>query len=244
MTAGPEDRTPGVEDALASAARRAGFDRAGGPVTRRAVLESIGGVRGVIESLTPTFVFVVLFVVTSSLPIALGVSVGVAAVFVVLRAIQRSPVAPAVGGLLAAVASAVLSLITGRPEDNFVLGLVQNAAYGGVLLISVLVGWPLIGVAVGFLFGEGTSWRKDRRTFVAMQGLTLLWVGLFALRLAVQLPLYFAGQAELLGTFKLVMGIPLFAPLLVLSWFIVRGAFPEHLRLHHAAQDRDETPSS
>jgi Protein of unknown function (DUF3159) len=243
MMTGSDDRTPGVEDALASAARRAGFDRAGGPVTARGVLATIGGVRGVIESLLPTLVFVVLFVLTN-LPVALGVSVGVAAVFVLLRALQRSPVAPAVGGLLAAIASAVLSLITGRPEDNFVLGLIQNAAYGGVLLISVLVGWPLIGVAVGFLFGEGTAWRKDRRKFVAMQGLTLLWVGLFALRLAVQLPLYFTGQVELLGAFKLVMGLPLFAPLLVLSWFIVRAAFPEHLRLHHAAANLDETPSA
>jgi hypothetical protein len=113
-----------------------------------------------------------------------------------------------------------------------------------VLLVSVLVGWPLIGVAVGFLYGEGTAWRKDRRKFVAMQALTLLWVGLFALRLAVQVPLYYAGQVELLGTFKLIMGIPLFAPLLVLSWFIVRGAFPEHHRTHHAAPSRDETSGS
>ncbi|WP_210481299.1 DUF3159 domain-containing protein [Naasia sp. SYSU D00948] len=229
MTAGRDDRAPGVEDALAQAARRAGFDRAAGPVTGRSVLEAVGGIRGILESLVPGLVFVVLFALTN-LPLALGVSVGLAAAFVGLRALQRSPVAPAVGGLLAAVVSAALALITGRPEDNFVLGLIQNAVYGGVLLASVLVGWPLIGLAVGFLLGEGTAWRKERRKFVAMQGLTLLWVGLFALRLLVQLPLYYSGQVELLGTFKLIMGIPLFAPLLVLSWLIVRAAFPAHTR--------------
>lgn len=239
MTADREDRAPGVEDAFASVARRAGLDRAAGPVTRHAVLDAIGGVRGVIEALVPGVAFVVLFALTN-LPIALGVSVGVAAVFVALRALQKSPVAPAVGGLLAAVVSAVLALITGRPEDNFVLGLLQNAAYGGVLLVSVLVGWPLLGLAVGFLLGEGTAWRKDRRKFVAMQALTLLWVALFALRLIVQVPLYYAGQVELLATFKLVMGIPLFAPLLVLSWLIVRAAFPEHHRAHHGAPKSDE----
>ena len=221
-----QDRGPGVQDALAAAARRAGLDRADGPVTTSSLLGAMGGVRGILEALVPGFAFVVLFATTSSLPIALGVSVAIAVVFVVARLVQRSPASPAIGGLLATLVSAALALFTGRAENNFVLGLVENAVYGGVLLVSVLVGWPLIGLAVGYLEGAGTAWRKDRRRFVAMQALTLLWVALFALRLAVQLPLYYSGQVELLGTFKLIMGIPLFAPLLVLSWLIVRAAFP------------------
>jgi len=222
----PDDRSPGVQDALAAAARRAGFDQASAPVTSRSLLVAMGGVRGVLEALIPGIAFVVLFATTSSLPIALGVSVAIAVVFVLLRAVQRSPVAPAIGGLVATLASAALALLTGRAQDNFVFGLLQNAGYGGVLLVSVLVGWPLIGLAVGYLEGEGTAWRKDRRKFLAMQALTLLWVALFALRLLVQVPLYYSGQVELLATFKLIMGIPLFAPLLVLSWLIVRAAFP------------------
>ncbi|WP_210505755.1 DUF3159 domain-containing protein [Naasia sp. SYSU D00057] len=234
-----EERTPGVQDAMAAAARRAGFDRADQPITSATLLGAMGGIRGILEALVPGIAFVVLFATTSSLPIALGVSVAIAVVFVVLRVAQRSPVSPAVGGLVATLASAALALLTGRAEDNFVFGLIQNAAYGGVLLVSVLVGWPLIGVAVGYLEGEGTAWRKDRRKFVAMQALTLLWVGLFALRLIVQVPLYYSGQVELLGTFKLIMGIPLFAPLLVVSWLIVRAAFPAK----HDAPGREQQPS-
>ncbi|MCU1571020.1 MAG: hypothetical protein JWR33_1761 [Naasia sp.] len=217
-----------VGAALAAAARRAGFGTVadGAPVTGRTVLDSIGGVRGILEALVPGVLFVLLFSITSSLPLALGVSAGMAAVFVLLRVLQRSPVSPAVGGLVATLASAGLALFTGRAEDNFVLGLLTNAVYGGGLLVSVLVGWPLLGVAIGFLYGEGTAWRGSRRKFRAMQGLTLMWVALFALRLAVQAPLYFSGQTELLGTFKLIMGLPLFAPLLVLSLLIVRAAFP------------------
>ncbi|MCU1438430.1 MAG: hypothetical protein JWP66_1517 [Naasia sp.] len=221
--------TEQVGAAMAAAARRAGFGALadGEAVTGRTVLDTVGGVRGILEALVPGVVFVALFATTDSLPIALGVSVGMSVLFVVLRAVQRSPVSPAIGGLVATVASAALAMFTGRAEDNFLLGIITNAAYGGGLLISVLVGWPLLGLAIGFLFGEGTAWRKDRRKFRAMQGLTLMWVVLFVLRLVVQVPLYASGEIELLGTFKLIMGLPLFAPLLVVSWLVVRAAFPE-----------------
>lgn len=215
------------QQSLAEAARRAGFGQiAGGDgVTGRGLLSAIGGIRGVLEAVLPGVLFVVLFSTTQSLPWSLGISVGAAAVFTVARLIQRTPVTQAIGGLLAALASAGLSLFTGRAEDNFVLGLITNGGYAVGLLISVLVGWPLIGLAVGYLFGEGTAWRKDRRKFRAMQGLTLIWVALFGARLAVQLPLYLSGQIELLGTLKLIMGLPLYAPLLVLSWLMARAVF-------------------
>ena len=214
-------------ESLAEAARRAGFGQVadGGAVTGRSVLSAVGGFRGIVEAIVPGMLFVVLFGLFQSLPWALGVSVGAAALFVVVRLLQRSPVTPAVGGLLGALASAGLSLFTGRAEDNFVLGLFTNGAYGIGLLVSVLVGWPLIGVAVGYLFGEGTEWRRSRRKFRAMQLLTLLWVALFLARLGVQLPLYLSGQVEVLGAVKLAMGLPLYAPLLVVSWLIARAVF-------------------
>ncbi|THG33575.1 DUF3159 domain-containing protein [Naasia lichenicola] len=217
-----------LADSLAEAARRAGFAQAvsGERVTGGAVLGAIGGVRGILEAVLPGFVFLLLFTLTPSLPLALGVSVGVAAVFSIIRIIQKGPFTQAIGGLVAVAASAALALVTGRAENNFILGLITNVAYGVALLISVLVRWPLIGLAVGFLLGEGTAWRADRRKFRAMQGLTLVWVAMFAARLAVQVPLYLAGNLELLATFKLVMGLPLYAPLLVLSWLIVRAVFP------------------
>jgi hypothetical protein len=45
---------------------------------------------------------------------------------------------------------------------------------------------------------------------------------LFAARLAVQLPLYFAGKVALLGTIKLAMGAPPFVALLWVSYLIMR----------------------
>jgi hypothetical protein len=50
----------------------------------------------------------------------------------------------------------------------------------------------------------------------------LVWVGFFALRLAVQLPLYYSGQVELLAASKVVLGAPAYAGLLVLTWVLLR----------------------
>lgn len=226
---GPGPDAPGGEAweaALASAARRAGLDGpAEGAVTGRSVVTAIGGVRGVLESVIPGLLFVLLVTLQAPLPVALGVSVGVAVLFVLARVLQKGAITPAIGGLLGTALSAALSLFTGRAADNFLVGIGINAVFGIVLLVSVLIGWPLIGLAIGFLYEEGTRWRRDRRRFRIMQGITLLWVALFAIRLAVELPLYLADNAALLGTFKLVLGLPLYAPLLVLTWLVARATF-------------------
>ena len=48
----------------------------------------------------------------------------------------------------------------------------------------------------------------------------------FFARLAVQLPLYLAGDVTALGTLKLIMGLPLFAPLIAVTWLVVRALYP------------------
>lgn len=237
-----EARQPSTSElvgaALGGAARRAGLDPAAGASTQQVVWSAMGGWRGILESVLPSLAFVVLFTIRPEpLILALGVSVGLAAVFTAIRLIQKSPPAAAIGGLVAACAAAVLALMTGRGEDNFVLGFFTNAAYGSVLLVSALIGWSLIGVAAGFLVGEGTTWRQDRRKRRAYFWLGIAWAALFAARLAVQLPLYFASDVTALGTLKLVMGLPLFAPLIAVTWLVVRA-------LHPKASQQEQQPSS
>jgi hypothetical protein len=64
---------------------------------------------------------------------------------------------------------------------------------------------------------------RKRRVFF---WLAIAWAALFYLRLAVQLPFYFAGDVTTLGTLKLVMGLPLFAPLVAVTWLAVRAVYP------------------
>ncbi len=120
--------------------------------------------------------------------------------FTIVRLVMRQPVSAALGGLIAVGAAAALALWTGRAEDNFIWGFITNGLYGTAFLVSALIGWPLIGLAVGFLMGEGTAWREDARKRRAFFWLSIAWAALFAARLAVQLPLYFAASAAVEGS--------------------------------------------
>lgn len=226
-----------VGAALGGAARRAGLDPAESAATHKVVWSAIGGWRGILESVLPSLAFVILFTIRPEpLILPLGVSVGLAAVFTIVRLVQKSPPSAAIGGLVAAAAAAALALWTGRGEDNFVPGLITNAVYGTGMLVSALLGWSLIGLAVGFLMGEGTAWRGDRRKRRAFLWLGIAWAALFFARLAVQLPLYLAGDVTALGTLKLIMGLPLFAPLIAVTWLVVRALYPRASREESPAQ--------
>jgi hypothetical protein len=219
--------------ALGGAALRAGLDPADGAPTGHVVWRAMGGWRGILESVLPSLVFVVVFTVTydptaqaGNLWLSLGLSVGLAAVFTIIRLATKSPPSAAIGGLLATAGAAALALWTGRGQDNFVLGFFTNAAYGTAFLVSALIGWSLIGLAVGFLMSEGTRWRADKRKRRVFFWLAIAWAALFAVRLAVQLPLYFAGDVTALGTLKLIMGLHLIAPLVAVTWLAERALYP------------------
>jgi hypothetical protein len=221
------DTAEAIAAALGSAAAKSGLgalaqaDQPNGKV----LLEAMGGIRGIVEAIVPGFLFLVVYTVTKNLPLSLGISVGVAAIFTVLRLVQRTPVSSALGGLVGAAASAALALMTNRPEDNFVLGFVTNGAYAAVLLISVAVRWPIIGLIAGYLMNEGTAWRRVAVKRRVLAALTLCWAGMFLLRLGVQLPLYLASNVEWLAATKLIMGIPLYAPLLIVTWLVIRAVY-------------------
>lgn len=212
--------------ALGKAAERSGLDPRRAQSTGHVVWHSMGGWRGIAESVLPSLAFLVVYAATTQLVLSLVVSVGLAVVFTAIRLIMRQPATAAIGGLVATVIAAALALWTGRAQDNFVWGLLTNGAYGSVLLVSALVGWPLIGLAIGWLMNDGTAWRADRRKRRAFFWLTVAWAVLFAARLAVELPLYFAGEVTALATVKLVMGLPLFAPMVAVTWLGARALYP------------------
>ncbi len=221
-------------ESMAAAARRAGFAPAadGESVSGHALLSAMGGIRGLVEAVLPGLVFLVVYTFTrrtipeQSLVLSLVAPVIIGVVFLILRRAVRQTVTPAIGGLFGAGFSAVLALFSGNAADAFLPGFWTNGVYGAVLLISALVGWPILGLAVGFLMNDGIAWRDDPSKRRVLSVLTVCWAALFALRLLVQLPLYFADNVEWLGAAKLIMGIPLYAPLLVVSWLVVRSIYP------------------
>lgn len=188
---------------------------------------AMGGVLGLVETVVPGLVFVITFSLTLNPWLAIGISVAVSVGFTGYRLVRRQAVTQALVGLAGVVASAVLAVMSNRPEDNFVVGMLTNAGYGIVFLISILVGWPVIGVVVGLLRNEGTRWRHNRHHKRVYTGVTAIWLFMFVLRLAIEYPLYLSGNVAALGVAKLVLGLPLYVPVLALTWLIVRSLYRE-----------------
>lgn len=188
---------------------------------------AMGGSLGIIETVVPGLIFVVVLAITRDPWLAIGISVAISVLFTAYRLIRRQAATQALVGLAGVVLSAALALLTNRPEDNFVPGLITNAAYSVVFLVSILATWPIIGVAVGLIRGEGFAWRKNKHHLRVYSGVTAIWFGMFALRLIVQYPLYLSGNVEGLATAKLLLGLPLYVPVLALTWLIVRSLYRE-----------------
>ncbi len=193
-------------------------------------VDAVGGVRGLVESVLPGTVFVVVYVATSQLVPTLVASLAVAVVAVVVRLAQRTPWTQAFSGLLGVGIGVLWAWRTGNAEDYFAWGLWVNLAWFVGALASILARWPVVGVVVSLLRGESMAWRvRDAEPALTQLRRRYVWaswlfVGLFGLRLAVQVPLYVAGDDAVgwLGTAKLVMGVPLFALVLWLTWLLVR----------------------
>ena len=214
-------------ESLSAAARKSGFGAVepGEAPSSRALLTAMGGVRGLVESILPGVAFLVLFTITNQVALSVLIPVGLSVVFVIVRAITRTPWTSALAGVLGVALSAGLALITGQAKDNFVLGFLINGAFLVAFVVSLLVRWPLIGVIVSLIRGEGSAWRSDAAKVRVAAIATALWAGLFALRLGVEVPLYFADNASALAALKLILGVPLYAGMLWVTWLLVRTVY-------------------
>ncbi len=189
-----------------------------------ALMAAIGGPLGLAESSVPAALFVAVYTIGgSNARTAAIVAVAVAVVLTVARIVRGQTPQFAISGLVGIALAGFIVSRTGKAEDFFLPGLLFNLGYAGAYLVSIVVRWPLIGVVVSLLTQEGMGWRKDREKMRAFTRASWVWVGLFSLRLVVQLPLYLSGALVALGTARVVMGIPLFVLGLWLTWLLIRN---------------------
>jgi hypothetical protein len=241
----PDERPQTFSEAFAEAAKKSGLGqlKPGEAPSGTALLGAIGGVRGIVESVVPGIGFLVIYLSTGGLTkqggnLALSVIIPVvlALVFVVARAGAKSSMTSAIAGAVGLAFTAGLTLLTNKASTNFVPGIAINAVFLVALLVSLAVRWPLIGVVVGALFGDLTGWRADRAKRRILTIATWLWVGLFVIRLALEVPLYLAGNVPALGIVRLITSVPLYAAFLWVTWLLVRGAYAGR------ATETDEEP--
>lgn len=212
-------------------------------VTGPSLREVLGGRDGALDASVPVVVFVAVWAAADGAAAAVPVvwAAGAAVLGgVVLAAVRlaggRRPRAVLLGLLGVAVAAGV-ALYTGRAVDFFLVQMVGNAASALAWTVSIVVRWPLLGLVVGTVLGQRTRWRRDPDLLRGYQRASWVWVGQYVLRLAVFVPLYFAGEVFALGVARLLLTGPLVFLCIVASWWVLRAALPPgHRGLRHPTE--------
>jgi hypothetical protein len=194
---------------------------------RAQLTKAFGGLRGVLEAAVPTVGFTLSYLVTKELRLSLAIGVGAALVLLVIRLVQKSTPQFVVNSLFGIGIAAFFALRTGKAQDVFLPGILYNAGYAAAMVLSILVRWPVLGFLIGSVTGDPTAWHRDPAIVRLCSRLTWLLLIPCVIRVAVQWPLYLAGEVGWLGASKLVMGWPLqIAGLAAMVWLLARGRTP------------------
>jgi hypothetical protein len=197
------------------------------------IWDQMGGPMGIVDSALPVVVFVIVNSF-ATLGWAIGAALGAGVLIAILRLVRRRPVTQAIAGLFGVGIAAFIAYRTGSAKGYFLFGIWSYVIYGGALLLSILVRWPLVGVLWESINGRGRAWRSDRRLVRRYDLATGIWVLVFALRFAVQNELYDNDQVGWLATARILMGTPLWIVAILATILIVGSAggmhLPERLR--------------
>ena len=184
--------------------------------TRPALVEALGGKRGLIDSGLPAIVFVLVNSVvqafddrSTALNAAIVASIVTGVAIVVLRLVRKETLQQAISGFFGLAVAVFFARRSGEARGFFLPGIFINIAYGLVFLGSAVLGRPVVGYVYGAMEGLDARWRADarlRRTFAVA---SIGWSLVFASRAVVQAVLYVMDRPGLLAASKLLMGWPL-----------------------------------
>lgn len=198
------------------------------------IAEAVGGPLGVAEATLPFIAFTVVWTATGQEEIAIAavVAVGISAILAALRLIRRESTQFALSGLIGVLIGAFVAARTGNASGFFLPGIITNAAWIVAYLGSILIRRPLLGLVISRLTGEAATWRQDPDRYRRYQLASWVWVGVFGVRLSIQVPLYVTDAVGPLAVARIVTGIPLFVAGLYLSYLILKPILDEvELRL-------------
>lgn len=199
--------------------------------TQSALIESLGGKRGLVDSGLPAVVFVFVNSVVQvfsdrdlALRAALAAAVLSGVVIVVLRVVRKETLQQAISGFLGLGLAVFFAARSGEARGFFLPGIFINVAYGGAFLVSALIGRPIVGAIYGAVDGLGTRWREDARLRRVFALASVGWALVFASRAAVQGVLYVMDRPGLLAAARLLMGWPLTIAAVALTVSYVKRA--------------------
>jgi hypothetical protein len=196
------------------------------PDTRESLARLLGG-RSALDATIPAVAFVSAWLMSGgALSWGAGAALVTGGAVAVLRWCRGDRPLAALLGLLGVSAAVLIVLYTGRAADFFLVQLLANVLSALVWALSVLARWPLLGVIVGGLLGQRTSWRRDPALLRAYSLASWIWVAQYLLRVAVFTPLWVADAVVALGVARVAMSWPLVAACVAVSGAVLMRALP------------------
>lgn len=192
----------------------------------QSLFATMGGWRTVAEIFASRVLFLIAYLLTGRVLTSALVAVGGVVVFAVVRVWADRKYWQATAALFMVGLSALLAGSTGQGINFYLPDIVRNVGAAVVLLVSMLVRWPAIGLLVGAARGEKVSWRRDRARRRSYQACTAVFLAKFVIAPLVMTPLYLAGQVVALGIAATLLGTPAIAICVYFCWRILRAETP------------------
>lgn len=200
---------------------------------RRRLGEALGGVRGSLETTLPMLAFVIVWATTKDRNLSLGAAAGLTLVLALARIVQRQTLQFVLSSIIATALAAFFALRSGQAEDAFLPGILTSLVWLIGSLVSVLARWPVVGLMVGAVDQEAVAegdwfrWRRNPAAVAVCTRLTLVMVGVYAIRVGVMGPLYLADHIAGLTITKVLLGWPLWAgAVAVMGAMLLKGNTP------------------
>ena len=187
------------------------------------VWEQVGGLPGLLYSSIPTPVFVI---VNSQFGLMTGIwaALSVAALFIVVRAVRKEPLRPAVSSLVGVAISSFIAYKSGSTRDYFRTDIWWAGGCFVVLALSLLIRKPLVGVAWSAMNRLPQAWQKDRKARFGYDVATSALAIVFAARFLVLQYFYDQNSTGWLAAAKIGMGWPLTGLALIVALWATRRA--------------------
>ncbi len=196
-----------------------------------ALVEALGGKRGLIDSGLPAVVFVFVNAVVqafssreTALDAAIYSAIGVGVAVLLLRLLRKETLQQAISGFLGLAIAVWFARRSGEARGFFLPGIFINIGYGLVFLGSAVIGRPLVGAIYAAIGELDKRWREDARLRRVFAFATVGWALVFASRAVVQGVLYVMDRPGLLAAARLLMGWPLTIAAVALTVAYVRRA--------------------
>lgn len=185
--------------------------------------ERTGGLTGLFQSSVPPVVLVLANSWWGLYP-AVAAAIGAGVLILLVRAARRQTLRPAFGGFVGVAVSGFLAARSGEARDFFLADIWWYGVACLVLVVSILVRRPLVGVLWSAMRGADTWWRHDRPSLRRYDVATAVLAAVFAARFLVLHELYQRDEVGWLTVSKIAMNYPLWAAaLLVIVWAVRRA---------------------